>query len=72
MSVWLTTAGKWGGIITIIALVITLLRQIIELVGFFMFAIKIALVLGFFALIILIGLLTLRTWQSRRRERQDV
>ena len=47
MPVWLSIAGKWGSILAIIALVITLLRQIIELVGFLMFAIKIVLVLGF-------------------------
>lgn len=68
MPFWLSIAGKWGGIITIIALVITLLRQIIELVGFLMFAIKIVLVLGFVGLVITIGFLAIRTWQQRRRE----
>lgn len=68
MPVWLLTAGKWGGIITIIALVITLLKQIIELVGFLMFAIKIVLVLGFVGLVVTIGFLAIRTWQQRRRE----
>ncbi len=68
MPIWLSIAGKWGGIIAIIALVITLLRQIIELVGFLMFAVKIALVLGFIGLIVSIGYLAIRTWQQRRRE----
>ena len=68
MPVWLSIAGKWGGIITIIALVITLLKQIIELVGFLMFAVKIVLVLGFVGLIVTIGFLAIRTWQQRRRE----
>lgn len=68
MPVWLSIAGKWGGIITIIALVITLLKQIIELIGFLMFAIKIGLVLGFVGLVISIGFLAIRTWQKRRRE----
>ena len=68
MPVWLSIAGKWGGIITIIALVITLLKQIIELIGFLMFAVKIVLVLGFIGLIVTIGFLAIRTWQQRRRE----
>jgi len=68
MPIWLSIAGKWGGIIAIIALVITLLRQIIELIGFLMFAVKIALVLGFIGLIVSIGYLAIRTWQQRRRE----
>ena len=68
MPVWLSIAGKWGSILAIIALVITLLRQIIELVGFLMFAIKIVLVLGFVGLIVSIGYLAIRTWQHRRRE----
>ncbi len=68
MPVWLSIAGKWGGIITIIALVITLLKQIIELIGFLMFAVKIVLVLGFVGLIVTIGFLAFRTWQQRRRE----
>ncbi|MEP6924099.1 MAG: hypothetical protein ABI954_06520 [Pyrinomonadaceae bacterium] len=68
MPVWLSITGKWGGIITIIALVITLLRQVIELIGFLMFAIKIILFLGFIGLIISIGFLAIRTWQQRRRE----
>ena len=68
MPFWLSIAGKWGGIITIIALVITLLRQIIELIGFLMFAVKIVLVLGFVGLVVTIGFLAIRTWQQRRRE----
>ena len=70
MSSGFATAGKWGGILTIIALVIALLKQAIELVGFMMFAVKIALVLGFVSLIVVIGFLTIRTLQQRKRDRQ--
>lgn len=72
MTAWLITAGKWGGIITIIALVITLLRQVIEFVGFLMFAFKIGLVLLFFGVFALVGFLLLRTWQTRRRQNQSL
>lgn len=71
MTGWLFTAGRFGGIITIIALVIALLRQVIELVGFLMFAIKIGLVLAFVGLVIGIGLLAIRTFQQRKRDRQS-
>ncbi len=71
MTGWLFTAGRFGGIITIIALVIALLRQVIELVGFLMFAIKIGLVLAFVGLIIGIGLLAIRAFQQRKRDRQS-
>ena len=68
----LKAAGKWGGILTLIALLITLLRQVIDLIGFLMMAVKILLVGGFIALLIFIGLLVYRTFRDRRREREDV
>jgi uncharacterized membrane protein YtjA (UPF0391 family) len=71
MSAMLKTAGKWGGIFTIIALIITLLQQIIGLIGFVMAAIKIALILGFVGLVLFIGLLVYRTFRDRRREREQ-
>jgi hypothetical protein len=72
MPVWLTTAGKWGGLLTIIALVIALLRQIIEFVTFLMFAFKIGLVLAFLGIFALVGFMLLRTWQERRRQKQSL
>lgn len=70
MSGWLFAAGKFGGIITIIALVIALLRQIIELVGFMMFAVKIGLIVAFVALVLSLGLLAVRTFRQRKRDGQ--
>ncbi|MBC7798258.1 MAG: hypothetical protein H7Z37_15410 [Pyrinomonadaceae bacterium] len=72
MSKILLMAGKWGGLLTIIALIITLLRSVIELVGFLMAAFKIGLVVAFISLIAIIALLAIRTFQNRRRERQDI
>jgi uncharacterized membrane protein len=68
----LRTAGKWGGIVTIILLVITLLKQLIALVSFLMFAIKIALVIAFVGLMLLIVLTMLRTRTRRRREAEEL
>ena len=72
MSVFLKAAGRWGGIVTIILLVITLLKQLIALVGFVMFAIKVAIVLVFIALMLLIVVMMLRTRSQRRREAEEL
>jgi uncharacterized membrane protein len=67
MSLFLKTAGRWGGILTIILLVITLLKQLIAFVGFLMFAIKAALIIAFVGLMLLILLAMLRGRDRRRR-----
>jgi O-antigen ligase len=72
MSSFLITAGRWGGIATIILLVIALLKQLIAFVGFIMFAIKAALVLAFVALMLIIVVLMLRTRSQRRREEAEL
>ncbi|HEX8475487.1 MAG TPA: hypothetical protein VF666_15780 [Pyrinomonadaceae bacterium] len=72
MSALLYTAGKWGGIVTIIALVIMLLKQLIALVGFLMFAVKMALIIAFVGLFLLIALSMLRGRGRRRREVEDI
>lgn len=68
----LKTAGKWGGILTLVALLITFLRQLIDLVGFLMMAIKLVLFFGFIALLLFMGLVAYRTFRQRKREREEV
>lgn len=72
MSAFLYAAGKWGGIVTVIALVIMLLKQLIALIGFLMFAIKLALIIGFVGLMLLIVLTMLRGRGRRRRGVEDI
>ena len=67
MPVWLKAAGKWGSILAILALVITLLKQIIAFIGFLTAAIKLLVVLVFVVLIFGIGLMIFRTWNSKRK-----
>ncbi|MEO8072820.1 MAG: hypothetical protein ABI891_03205 [Acidobacteriota bacterium] len=62
---YFSIAGKWGSIFAILALVITLLKQIIAFVGFLTTAIKLLVILSFVALLLGVGLMILRT----RRER---
>jgi uncharacterized membrane protein len=72
MSAFIKTAGRWGGILMIIALVITLLRQLISLVGFLLIAIKAIVVMAFIGLILLMIILVLRGRSQRRREAEDI
>jgi hypothetical protein len=73
MSLFYKAAG-WGSIFAILALIITFLKQIIALVSqvlalisFFMFAIKIIIVLAFIAVIGAVGFMIFRSWDRNRR-----
>ncbi|MEZ5346249.1 MAG: hypothetical protein R2681_11930 [Pyrinomonadaceae bacterium] len=57
MPISLKAVGKWGSIFAILALVITLLKQIIAFISFLTMAIKVIVVLVFVALLIGVGLL---------------
>ncbi len=69
MSLFLRAAGKWGSIFAILALIITLLKQIIGFIGFLTFAIKVLIVVVFAALIIGVGLMVLRTWRDKNNSK---
>ncbi|MCA1556276.1 MAG: hypothetical protein LC747_06255 [Acidobacteria bacterium] len=68
MTALLATFGRWGGILTLIALLIVLVKQLIALVGFLMFALKIAVIIAFVGVFLLIVLTMLRARGQRRRE----
>jgi hypothetical protein len=70
MPIWMKAVGKWGGILVIIALVITLLKQIIALIGFLTGAFKILIVLLFIFLIVGVGLMVLRGFRESRRSKE--
>jgi uncharacterized membrane protein len=72
MSAFLKTAGRWGGVLTIIVLVITLLRQLISLVGFLLVAFKAIIIMGFVGLILLMIILVMRGRSRSRREAEDM
>lgn len=67
---WLKAAGKWGSIFAILALIITLLKQIIAFIGFLTVAIKVILAMVFVALLFGVGLLILssRKENSKRND----
>lgn len=69
MPIWLKATGKWGSILVIIALVITLLKQLIAFIGFLTFAFKVLIILIFAALIIGVGLLILKGFKDNRKHK---
>ena len=66
MSVFIKAAGKWGSILAVIALVITLLKTVIGFIAFLTTAIKILVVLAFVLLFVAVGFAVLRTWNGKR------
>ncbi|MCO6511001.1 MAG: hypothetical protein J5I65_09415 [Aridibacter famidurans] len=60
------TAGKWGSVFVILALIITLLKQIIGFIGFLTTIIKVGIILVFVALFLGVGLLVLKTLKSSK------
>ena len=72
MSAFLKAAGRWGGVLTIIALVIVLLRQLISLVSFLLVAMKAVIVMAFIGMVLVMIVLVLRGRSARRREAEDI
>lgn len=70
MPVFLKAAGKWGSVLVILALIVTLLKQVIAFVGFLTLAIKFIVVIAFVGLIVGIGFALLRT-RSANRQTKD-
>ena len=70
MPVWFKAAGKWGSILVILTLIITLLKQIITFIGFLTAAIKILVVLAFVVLFLGVAMIVFRTWNSNRKARE--
>ena len=68
MPIWLAAAGKWGSIFAILALVITLLKQVIAFIGFLTTAIKIIVILAFVALIVGVGFLVFKGISGSRKQ----
>jgi hypothetical protein len=67
MPVWMKAAGKWGSILVIIALIITLLKNLIAFIGFLTFAFKVLIILVFVAVLVGVGFLVLRAFKEKRR-----
>ncbi|MGH9943698.1 MAG: hypothetical protein ACRD9R_15230 [Pyrinomonadaceae bacterium] len=71
MSAAFKIFGRWGGILTLIALLIVLVKQLIALVSFVFVALKIVIVLAFVAVLALIVIAMLRGRTQRRKREAD-
>ena len=67
MPIWMRAAGKWGGILVVIALLITLLKQLIAFLAFITGVFKLIVLLVFVALVVGIGFMLLKSWNESRR-----
>ena len=63
---YFSIADKWGSVFAIVALIITLLKQIIAFIGFLTAAIKLFVVLIFVALLLGVGVMVLRGLKDKR------
>ena len=68
----LKTAGRLGAIIALIMLVVTLLKQLVALFGTLLFLIKLGIIFGFAALVVMVVLAMLRARRERRREMDEL
>ncbi len=62
--------GKWGSIFVILALVITLLKQVIGFIGFLTAIIKIGIILAFIGVFLGVGFMILRTWKASQASKE--
>lgn len=70
IMLFLRAAGVVGSILVILALVITLLKQIISFIGFLTAIIKILVIVVFVALFLGVALMIFRTWKEKQKPRE--
>jgi hypothetical protein len=68
---FMKAAGKWGSILALIALLITLVKSLIAFVGFITLAIKILIIVAFIGLILGVGYLVLKGISGSKRSRKE-
>lgn len=67
---FLKATGVIGTIMVILALVITLLKQVIAFIGIISFVVKAFVVLAFVTVFLLVGLMALKTFRDSRRSKE--
>lgn len=72
MYAFLKIAGRLGAIIALITLLVTLLRQLVALVGTVLFLIKFGIIALFAGLVLIVIFSTLRARERRRREVEEL
>jgi hypothetical protein len=67
---FLKGAGIGASILVILALIITLLKQIIAFIGIITTIIKFSVILIFVAVFITVALMVFRTWKENRKSKE--
>ncbi len=70
MSVLLKATGVGGSVLVILALIITFLKQIIAFIGFLTMAIKFIVIIVFVALLVAIGFIVLKSFNTKRKTKE--
>lgn len=68
----LAAFGRGTAVIALILLVVTLLKQLIAMVGLLLGLVKFAIILGFIGLLVMIALAIFRDRARRKREAETV
>lgn len=67
---FLKATGVIGTIMVILALIITLLKQIIAFIGIISFVVKAIVILAFVTVFLVVGLMAFRTFQNNRKVKE--
>lgn len=70
MPTWLKATGKWGSVFVILALIITLLKQVIAFFGFLTMVVKFGVILAFVLVLVGVGLVVLRGFNASRKSKE--
>ncbi len=70
MPTWLKATGKWGSVFVILALIVTLLKQVIAFFGFLTMVVKFGVILAFVVVLIGVGLVVLRGFNANRKAKE--
>jgi hypothetical protein len=70
MPTWLKATGKWGSVFVILALIVTLLKQVIAFFGFLTMVVKFGVILAFVVVLIGVGLVVLRGFNANRKSKE--
>ena len=67
MPLFIKAASITGTIVLILALVVAVLKGVLTLLAFITGAIKLLILLAFFAVFAAVGIMVFRAWQDRRK-----
>ncbi len=70
MPTWLKATGKWGSVFVILALIVTLLKQVIAFFGFLTMVVKLGVIIAFIAVLVGVGFVVLKGFNANRKAKE--